>query len=394
MSGRSLISLLFVVYVLLTLIFLLMEKRIKRLRALLVFLIVIFLLSVFGYFYIRDYIVSRVDAKYIIDVSSSVLKGVNPYTSQYPSYYGPMYPILISPIALLPSDLGLVLYGEFLLLLILYSLYRIFLHHGFTRDRALIYSLIISLNPAIHYYGIGLTQIDDLIIGALGILSLLTIILRKHSLSITIMSISTMTKITSSIYSIPMLSGLDRGFTYLLSYILLSAIILFIGYVFYGPEMIYRAYLVHTDRIGGLSIYKIIAQYSDHLITLFALLAVLVPVLSALYMGRVCREKFLYERIIIALTLFYLFSPLNFPEYIMWTLPIAYVYIFSNKNMFLLTLYSIEVLLGRAWQELVQSVNADYSSIDKVLSLLYFVINLFIMAILLLTKIGRCDQQK
>ena len=316
--------------------------RVKVVKLLLSFSLII---SLGAYVYAHGYIESRGDAKHVISVADALAVGGNPYTATFPSSYGPLYNILIAPVALIPYGWKVVTYGISTLALLSIAVY------GLSRKLDVGDPLLITLasiaNPAIHYYAISLAQVDDLLLTMM--LTILTLTLHNRFLTSLVIAMASLVKPTGLL---AITTLLRRGeLKYVISSMVVVVAANLVGIYLYGYPLIHNAYLAHAGRVDGLSIASIISYFINAPPILYTITSLALPIASVL----VFRVDDRVITLIVTYLVFYTFAPLNYPEYRMWLMPVMTAYAMMSNDVRLLTPLSLMIISDRLWQEFVQS---------------------------------------
>ena len=312
--------------------------------------------SIFLYVANHAYIDERVDARYVFLVSRDILALKNPYASNS-SFYGPIYNILVSPIVLLPESYRIIVYGACLLAILALITYLVLRDLGF-RD-ALTPTFIIVTNPVLHYYGIAQAQIDDLLLALFIAIYLYTYQFLSRRAGSLVAALATLIKPVRILLYAPMISRRDLRNTYLSFTILAALTLLF--YSLYGYYMINNMLLEHVERVEGLSLSTICYCFKQFSY-LLASATILIIILF---------DRDFFRILLASLLTFYIFTPLNFPEYYIWISAAAPIYLITRRNTPLALFFTSSIITGRLWQHLIQSVANPDPLKQAILSVAY-----------------------
>lgn len=232
---------------------------------LLVIAILIYVSTICTYLYVHEYIESRGDAKYFIMTSLKTLHGLNPYTPPYPCAYGPTFLIVISPLYFLPTGFRIVVYGLLIHLTLIYIFYRIvimYMHRQEFKKYYVATALVLSLaiNPHIHYSGISLAQLDDLMLAVFIALFIYLISMKRFYLASLVASIMIGIKLYMMLVLAPLyalLINMIEKRKYL-KMITITVLLILAPYVLaimvFDDYFIENAIQIHLYRIGGFSL--------------------------------------------------------------------------------------------------------------------------------------------
>ena len=320
--------------------------------------------SLLTYFVYAEYIENRPDSFYIISIAEAVLHRENPYNISMPSYYGPVYNFLIAPVYLMPKNHKIVSYGVFVLSLMFLTSFLVVRKIGM-KDPVFL-AVVVASDPVIHYYGIALAQIDDMLISFMIMLTLLIIIYGYEKLRIIMIVVSSLVKPVGAFLLATLFNKGSMIKTVVTIFLILSLNILSL-YV-YGEKFLYNVYLVHSGRSDGLTIsFLLDILFKRSFPQIFSYTAVLLSLLSPILV----RDKDPIKIIMNSFIIFYIFTPLDFPEYLIWITPVIIIKTLLDKDLALSIFYSMTALIGRLWQDLIQSTGNYYSLINSVLIISY-----------------------
>jgi len=380
MEVKTVVTLVFLIYSILYPLIIFFRVRYHYLVNLLkVLLIISYVGFIIVYVLNAGYIESRVDAQFFISVSKAVVDGVNPYTNSLSSYYGPLYNLLIAPATLIPSGFKVVCYGVIALLILTLITYKLSKRTPL-EDPSLI-TLLTVCNPVIHYYGIALAQIDDLLLSIAITLTSLIILYSEVLASITI-PVASLIKPTGVL----LLSTLLRkGRVKLL---ITSLLIVVVGNAvalsLYGYVYLYNVYLGHGSRVGGLSIASLIyILYGEIPVTPLSIASLVMPILIP---PLILKHRDDYRIMITSLELFYILTPLNLPEYYLWLTPLLSIYALAQNNLRLCIALTLSITSGRLWQEFIQSSTTFNPYIHTTLTITYIIAQLLVLKELLIGR--------
>ncbi|MEZ0290060.1 MAG: hypothetical protein ABWJ42_03090 [Sulfolobales archaeon] len=212
----------------------------------------------------RCYFDTRVDMSFYLSAARDFLSMKNPYSGSHPSNYGPLFPLLISPIALLPVCLRAYVYSLLNLLIIISLFYKTLSKHRYSKLDRILLAILLAVNPLIVYGGFILAQLDDLLLATIITVATALYILGKRRVSLLIYSLSLSIKpITAPIIlSILILERYIGDVLISLSVIVAPNLV---ALYLWGLDFVKNAYLFHEERIEGFSLAGVLNSVGIHI---------------------------------------------------------------------------------------------------------------------------------
>lgn len=361
----------------LLLIFLIFKRKIKFVERIknapILFSISIALIITISLFVYEGYeFFSRGDMIAFYTPSLLLKNGENPYPS---NVYGPLLPVIFSFMLFIFEHPSTIFIFFTFLLIMCSFLYEKIANILFGDRKKNVVALILSLNPIVWHNTLILMQGDDLFVLFSNLIIFYMFLKKKFFKASMFSAITSCVKIPSMFFFLFLSPAIRDKNKFKVSVFLFFFIFLFIHIlsIFFWGYKVIEPYIFHGKRVYG-STAKILKNLG---------IGINYPSISLLFLIFIPFFTWKIKNILSTSALsiiFFILTPLVYPEYYMWFLPFVMLFALKNKDTCIFYLSLLLVLISRMFQIFIHRFPVSMQNIF--LETILIVISLFTISVI------------